>query len=115
VPNVWATVRPLPVVPSPKLHAYDVICVAPVPIVLGDASNVTGTPMRAVVGDIVNAAVGVPAGGRMTPGGTRRIVTVSGLTATKFVPVGVAMIVTQVPGEMPHVPDCPAGFCGGAV
>ena len=73
--NVCVTVRPVPLVPSPKVHAYDVICVAPVPIELVDASNVTGTFTTTGVGDIVNAAVGVPAGAWITPGGTSRMST----------------------------------------
>ena len=74
--NVCVTALPVPDVPSPKVHAYDVIEFAPVPAWLVEASNVTGVPATTGVGDIVNAAVGLPAGARMMPGGTRRMSTV---------------------------------------
>ena len=74
--NVCVTERPEPVaVPSPKFQEYAVICVAPVPGKLAEPSNVTWEFCTATSGDMVNDAVGVPAGGRITPGGTSRMVT----------------------------------------
>ena len=76
VAYVCAIVRPVPLLPSPKLHEYDEIDDAPAPTWLLDASNVTGTAVTTGVGDIVNAAVGDPAGAWITPGGISRISTV---------------------------------------
>ena len=94
------------------------IDVAPVPGAAPDASKVTGTLASAVVGDIVKggvASVGEPPGGRMTPVGTSRISTSWGFAATKFDPVAVATMVTQLPGSDLHVPNTPLGGLGGAV
>ena len=103
--NVCATVRPVPAaVPSPKVHEYDVIDVAPAPTVLADASKVTGTPVRTGVGDMLNEAVGAPAGAWITPGGTSRMSTLNGIEAGPAVgletcalaPIGLTMICTKV-------------------
>src|SRR5471032_295338 len=103
----------MPVPPSPKFQAYDAMTDAPVPGVLAEASNVTGMLINAMLGDIANTAVGAPAGGRITPVGTRRIVTCSGFAVEKLVPVAVATIETQLPGSALQVPKAP--FDGGAV
>ena len=47
-----------------------------------------------VVGDTVNDAVGVSAGGRITPGGTNRIAAEKGPEDGASVPTAVARIVT---------------------
>src|SRR6185369_9844515 len=70
----FVTVLPDAVPPSPNAHAYDVIA---------DASNVERTFICTGVGVTVNDAVGVDAGGRITPGGTSRIITRSGLAVSK--------------------------------
>src|SRR5262249_40086404 len=114
---------PVAVAPSPKFHAYCVIVgalAAQAPALSGppqlvDASKVDGILKFTGVGEIVNCAVGVCAGGKMTPGGARRICTDSGLSVPKFVLVGVATINTHVPGKPLHVPNTPFGGLGGAV
>ena len=78
------TVLPDAVPPSPNVHAYDVIAEAPWPGMLAEASNVERTFICTGVGEIVNDAVGVDAGGRITPVGTRRIVTCSGFAVSKL-------------------------------
>src|SRR5471030_3297034 len=82
---------------------------------LVDASNVTGMPADTVAGEVVNAAVGAPAAGRITPSGTRRISTCSGFSVAMFEPVAVATIATQLPGSELHEPNTPLGGAGGAV
>src|SRR5712671_797175 len=86
-----------------------------VPPQLDDASKITGTLKLTGVGENVNAAVGVLPGGRMTPVGTRRIDTCSGFTEAKLVEVGVATMVTQLPGNPEQVPNIPLTGLGGAV
>jgi hypothetical protein len=111
----FVTVLPDAVPPSPNAHAYDVIAEAPWPGTLADASNVERTFICTGVGVTVNDAVGVDAGGRITPGGTSRIITRSGLAVSKPRPLGVATISTQFPGRPLHVPKIPAVGGGGAV
>jgi hypothetical protein len=74
-----------------------VIDVAPDPGSLVDASKVVGTLTFTGWGDNVNAAVGEPAGGRMMPVGTSRMLAIWGVTVSKLLLVGVATIVTMVP------------------
>ena len=83
------------------------------PGLLADASNVAATFIWTGCGDTVNDAVGAPAGGRITPVGTRRIITCSGLDVAKFVEVGVATIATQLPAEVEHA--TPPALLAGAV
>src|SRR5438045_1551958 len=52
-------------------------------------------------GEVVNDAVGVPAGGRMMPIGIRWMSTVWVLDATKSAPINVAAILMQPPGVGP--------------
>src|SRR5207244_5662629 len=85
------------------------------PAQLAEASNATAALAAGADGANENTAVGVDGGGRMTPGGTSRIVTPSGFAASKLVPVGVATISTQLPGKPLHVPKMPAVGAGGAV
>src|SRR3954465_13033659 len=66
-----------------------------------------------VVGEKKKSAVGVLAGGRITPVGTRRISACSGFAVAKLVDVGVATIATQLPGSPEQVPNTPLD--GGAV
>jgi hypothetical protein len=83
--NACVTERPAAAgVPSPKFQEYDVICDAPVPGWLVEASKMTGEFMTALSGDITNAAVGDPAGGRITPGGMRRMATWAKFAASKL-------------------------------
>src|SRR6516164_7406284 len=91
------------------------MAVAPVPGELDEASKFDATLKLTGVGEMVNCAVGAPAGGRMTPIGTRRMVTVSGFAVVKFVAVAVATIDTQLPGSPEQVPNSPLTGLGGAV
>jgi hypothetical protein len=111
----FVTVLPDAVPPSPNVHAYDVIAEAPRPGMLAEASNVERTFNCTGVGVTVNDAVGAPAGGRITPGGTSRMVTLSGVAVSKPKPEAVATISTQLPGRLLHVPKIPAVGLGGAV
>src|SRR5262245_4828595 len=86
-----------------------------VPPQLAEASNCTGELAAGFGGANTKLGVGVCVGGRITPGGDRRIVTKPGVKVPKFVPVGVAMISTQVPGRPLHVPNTPFDGLGGAV
>src|SRR3979490_2510158 len=70
--------------------------VAPVPGKLEDASKFNGTFALAGLGETVNLAVGVSAGGRITPGGTRRISVENGLDDWRLVPTPIARLVTVV-------------------
>src|SRR5437899_666825 len=80
-----------------------------------DASNWTGELADGCAGLKSKAGTGNCVGGRITPGGTRRICTLCGLALAKLVPVAVATIVTQVPGSCPQVPNTPFDGLGGAV
>src|ERR1019366_5533503 len=77
--NVWLGCTPDPNVPSPKFHTKfvmpAVLVQADEPAQLADASNSVCCLADGVVGEKENFAVGVTAGGRITPGGTSRIVT----------------------------------------
>ena len=77
--NVWLGETPLPNAPSPKFHAKFVMPAvleqADEPAQLADALNSVGRFAAAGVGEKENFGVGVTAGGRITPGGTSRIVT----------------------------------------
>ena len=86
--------------------------IAPVPGTLADASKFNGTFAEPALGDTVKLGVGVPAGGRITPGGTRRIWAFAlSLTDTcAFDPFGVATMLTTV-----MVPPLAGGGAGGAV
>jgi hypothetical protein len=64
---------------------------------LFDASKIDAILKFTGVGLTVNAAVGVWAGGRITPGGTRRISTDREFEACALSPVTVARIVTMAP------------------
>src|SRR5262249_1020481 len=86
-----------------------------VPPHLADATTCTGAFAAGAGGASGKLGAGVCAGGRMTPGGARRICTDSGLTVPKFVLVGVAMTNTHVPGKPLHVPYTPFDGLGGAV
>src|SRR5436190_4424938 len=73
-------------------------------------------------GTTMKSAFGVLDGGRMTPGGTSRIVTLCVLALEKSVPVADATIETQLPGSGvvspfdAHVPILvPVGGAAGAV
>src|SRR5438477_7743242 len=77
---------------------------------LSDASKFPGTPAISVVGDVKNLAVGVLAGGRMTPSGTRRISAENALAACASVPTGIARTVTML-----EVAPLEVGGAGGAV
>src|SRR3954469_13742238 len=82
---------------------------------LADASNNTAVFVVADP-DVTRAtATGVSAGGRMTPVGTRRIITCSGLAPVKSVEVAVATIDTQLPTRPLHVPNTPLDGLTGAV
>ncbi|MEO8257119.1 MAG: hypothetical protein ABI868_07210 [Acidobacteriota bacterium] len=82
------------------------------PGVLDDASRFNGTFKPAGVGETVKLAVGDPAGGRITPGGTRRIVAVAPLRADACAlePFGDATMSISVP-----VPPLAGGGGPGAV
>src|ERR1035437_5031221 len=73
--NVWLGETPLPNVPSPKSHAKFVMPAvleqADEPAQLADALNSVAWLADAGVGEKENFGVGVSAGGRITPGGTR--------------------------------------------
>src|SRR6185436_20924372 len=71
--NRWLAVTPVAALPSPKFQLYDEICEAPEPGTLACASKIAGMPTVTGVGVTVNAAVGDPAGGRITPGETSLI------------------------------------------
>src|SRR3989442_1542361 len=79
------------------------------------AVNCAGMLAPGEAGEIVMHGVGVVAGGRITPRGTSRILTVCGPTVPKLVLVGVAMIVTHVPGKPSHRPLRLLGGAAGAV
>jgi len=116
----FVTVLPDAVPPSPNVHAYDVIAEAPGPGTLAEASNVERTFNCTGVGVIVNDAVGVDAGGRITPGGTSRIRADCEVAASEdppVPPVVVATMSTHVPGSggAPHVSNRPPAGLGGAV
>jgi hypothetical protein len=102
-------VLPDPELPSPNVQLNETIC-AFEPGRLVEASNTTGEFAFTVVGDSENAAVGVPAGGRMTPGGTSRTSVDCETAAWKFDPTGVTRIVTTVPA-----PAVAGGGAAGAV
>src|SRR5712671_4383305 len=82
---------------------------------LVDASKITGMLKFTGVGEKVNCAVGGGAGGRITPGGTSRMVVISGFVKAKFAPVAVATMLTHVPGSELQVPKTPFDGLGGAV
>ena len=87
--NTCVVVTPVPVAPSPKFHAYETSVLVDEHAPLGsvaqlvDASKLTLFPTRMPFGGKkANAAFGVPVGGRMTPGGTRRIIPLAGAAVT---------------------------------
>src|SRR5690349_20044758 len=79
------------------------------PAQLADASKITGMLKFTGVGVNLNFAVGVSACGRITPGGTRLMLTVD-RTPVLSLPMGTAPIDTTDP-----LPPCSAGGAGGAV
>ena len=87
----------------------------PSPGALADASKATGAFAFTGDGENVKAAVGVEAGGRITPGGTRRIVTVSGAPVSKSEAGCGRDDLHAVAGQTPQVPNRPPTGLGGAV
>ena len=61
-----------------------------------DASKVTGVYVVTGKGVMMNAGIGAPLGGRITPRGTTRISTNRELNPLKSVPMGVSTSVTTV-------------------
>jgi hypothetical protein len=92
-----------------------VICDAPAPATLDEASNWAAKFATGLDGDTLKAAVGVDAGGKITPGGTSRISTDVGFAVSKFDPLAVATIDTQLPARPLQVPNTPLVGDGGAV
>ncbi|HKB12621.1 MAG TPA: hypothetical protein VKD69_18290, partial [Vicinamibacterales bacterium] len=72
--NVWVTVRPVPLVPSPKFHAKLTTSLDAGPQLAevpdetsAPAVSCSGTFAAATDGEIVKHGTGVVAGGRITP------------------------------------------------
>src|ERR1051326_4392347 len=114
LPNACVVDTPVPLPPSPKVHAYETMVLvgvveqAPAESISAQLvlpSNETVCPTGGEDGRNVNAARGVLTGGLMTPCGTRRSSTTADCALDASLVVGVSIIWTQVPMTVAEIGD----------